>query len=534
MDVIFLRNMKSFVQLYNMLDQTNKTNDKLSLLVDYFTHADDKEKIIALALFCGRRPKRTVNTTLLRKWAAEIAQIPEWLFEETYHTVGDLAETISLLVNHEHENSAFSLTSTLSILKKCEEMDELEKKEIITNQWTKFAQLECLVFNKLITGGFRIGVSQKLIEKALSSVLNLPASDIAYRLSGKWDIENSTFHDLLLSDKKNQDLSKPYPFCLAHPLTDTVESLGKHNEWLAEWKWDGIRGQLIKRDNEVFLWSRGEELITNRFTDLTQFIYQVKADFVIDGEIVLLKDNQILSFNDLQKRIGRKNISKKMMQELPAAFIVYDLLELNKHDLRESPLEFRKSKLNELILQFNSSQIFLSETVDFNSWSELAEKRKNARMMKSEGLMLKHKNSVYSSGRKRGDWWKWKLDPYSVDAVMIYAMKGHGRRSNLYTDYTFAIWNDRGELVPFTKAYSGLTDKEIVEVDAFVRKNTIEKFGPVRSVKPELVFEIGFEGIQKSARHKSGVALRFPRMLRWRKDKLAHEADTLSNLSAFL
>lgn len=526
--------MQLFAQLYHLLDQTNKTNTKVDLLCTYFEKENEDDKIWALALLCGRRPKRTVNSNFLRTWAAEEAQIPYWLFEESYHTVGDLAETIALLIHQTENSTEKSLADWMTWLQNLQGIDEVEKREAIVGAWKSMETNQRFVFNKLITGGFRIGVSQKLIEKSLSKVLKIPATAIAHRLMGKWEPAKTTFQDLLLADNLSEDLSKPYPFCLAHPLQEDLQSIGEPQQWSAEWKWDGIRGQIIKRKGEVFIWSRGEDLMTDRFPELKELALNWPFDAVLDGEIIIFKDNVIKPFSDLQTRIGRKNVTKKMLSDSPVSFIAYDILELNGSDLRSETFEKRRFILEELAQSLPNDQIMISESISFDSWEQLAKLRLKAREKMSEGLMLKKKNSEYAVGRKRGDWWKWKLDPYTVDAVMIYAMKGHGRRANLYTDYTFAVWNEVGELVPFTKAYSGLTDKEIQEVDTFVKQNTIERFGPVRSVKAELVFEIGFEGINLSARHKSGVALRFPRMLRWRKDKKASEADELSTLKKLI
>lgn len=527
--------MRQFTSLFQRLDQTRSTHEKVAALVNFFRDANPEDGIAALALLTGRRPKRTVNTNMLRSWAAECSGIPEWLFEESYHTVGDLAETIALLVDGTPSpDSTYSLSDRLRQLKSLEGTDEEVKKSCITEAWRTMDPQERFLFNKLITGGFRIGVSQKLVEKALAAVYNLEADVLAHRLTGNWTIESTTLYDLINQKVSAEDLSKPYPFALAHPLQDTPESLGNRNKWIAEWKWDGIRCQVIVRGNTLFLWSRGEELITQKFPELHQLESQVPNGTVIDAELVIFKEGKVQPFQQLQTRIGRKTISKKQLSENPAALIAYDIFELNGEDCRNKTLIERRNNLEQIIKNAASDVLLISERIETTDWDELAELRLKAREFQAEGLMLKRLESAYQVGRKRGDWWKWKLDPMSVDAVLIYAMQGHGRRANLYTDYTFAVWNQDGRLIPFTKAYSGLTDAEIKEVDAFVKANTIEKFGPVRSVKPELVFEIGFEGIQHSSRHKSGVALRFPRMLRWRKDKTAAEADQLQSLFALL
>ena len=365
----------------------------------------------------------------------------------------------------------------------------------------------------------------------------LPASVIAHRISGNWDPTTTSFDELLSENGATVDHSRPYPFYLAYALEDDLESLGEPGEWQAEWKWDGIRGQIIKRNNELFVWSRGEELITEKFPEYKILEQLLPEGVALDGEILPYHNGEVLNFNVLQTRIGRKNVTRKNLDEAPAAFFAYDLLEWNGEDLREIPLIERRKRLEELVLPFRNINknfpIYLSPIVQFTSWDELKILREQSREINSEGLMLKRKNSVYQVGRRRGDWWKWKIDPLTIDAVMVYAAKGSGRRSNLYTDYTFAV-KEGDKLITFAKAYSGLTDKEFAEVDAFVKKNSLEKFGPVRTVKPELVFEIAFEGIAASNRHKSGVALRFPRIHRWRKDKKVDEINTLADLKQML
>jgi DNA ligase-1 len=393
--------------------------------------------------------------------------------------------------------------------------------------------VERFVFNLLITGSFRIGVSQKTIVNALAKTVHLSASVIAHRISGNWDPVTTSIKELLSESASLADFSKPYPFYLAYAIDGEVENLGQTDLWQAEWKWDGIRGQIIKRNNELFVWSRGEELMTDKFPEYFILKDLLPDGIVLDGEIIPAIEGKPLPFSVLQTRIGRKNIGKKQLQDAPISFFVYDLLEYNYEDWREKPLVKRRKKLEEIILPIKNKSIQISEIIQFNSWDDLAVLRKNSREMNSEGIMLKRKDSVYKVGRKRGDWWKWKIDPLTIDCVMVYAQKGSGRRSNLYTDYTFAV-KDGDKLVTFTKAYSGLTDKEFAQIDSFVKRNSIEKFGPVRTVKPELVFEIAFEGIAASNRHKSGVALRFPRMNRWRKDKKVEEINTIDDLKAML
>ena len=535
--------MKEFALLVQLLATSTKTNKKLQAIQDYFTTASDEDKVWVIALFTGRRPKRSVNSALLRLCCREIIIISEWLFEESYHTVGDLAETISLLLPVNEDNAATDASLSLSYFMEAiaviGKKEDIEKKMFVKNSWAAMNRNEIFVFNKLLTGGFRIGISQKMMVNAIAKTTEVSPSVIAHRITGNWDPSIIRYEELLSTEHNAADDSKPYPFYLAYAVEAEISLLGDPSQWQAEWKWDGIRGQIIKRNNELFVWSRGEELMTEKFPEYNILVNLLPNGIAIDGEIISLattaKENNFtpLPFAALQTRIGRKNITKKQLTEAPVGFIAYDLLEYNGKDIRNLPLLDRRKLLLEIINELHIPFIHLSPVIDFNDWAQLTLTRGRSREMGSEGIMLKKKDSVYQVGRKRGDWWKWKIDALTIDAVMIYAQKGHGRRSNLYTDYTFAV-RDGDKLVSFAKAYSGLTDKEFALVDHFVKSNSIEKFGPVRTVKPELVFEIAFEGIAASNRHKSGVALRFPRMSRWRQDKKVEDINTLEDLKQML
>lgn len=541
--------MRLFSELVVLLGTSTKTNDKLDALTRFFTAAADKDKVWVIALFSGRKPKRTVNATQLATWSLEMTKIPSWLFEESYHTVGDLAETIALLLpdpedpawtKHGIAHGDGSLAGYLARLIEIGGEPDSIKKDFILQCWSHMNKDERFVFNKLITGGFRIGVSQKMIVNALAKTTATSASIIAHRISGNWDPSTVSFDSLLSESGAGSDISRPYPFYLAYALEDEPSTLGNPEDWQAEWKWDGIRGELIKRENQLFVWSRGEELMTERLPEYQAFHQNLPDGVVLDGEIIGLKHRPDLPekfgplpFAILQTRIGRKNVTKKQLTEAPVGFIAYDLLEYQGQDWRERPLKERRAQLEHIVGKVNHPLMHISPVIPFVTWEALTAARETSRDRGSEGVMLKKKDSAYQTGRKRGDWWKWKIDPLVIDAVMVYAQKGHGRRSNLYTDYTFAVKDD-DKLVTFTKAYSGLTDKELGEVDAFVKRNSLEKFGPVRTVRPELVFEIAFEGIAASSRHKSGVALRFPRIARWRKDKKPDEINTLEDLKKIL
>lgn len=525
--------MQQFAQLVRLLSNSTKTNEKLEALSHYFATAHPKDKTWVLALFSGRRPKRTVNSTQLKNWCIQATSLPEWLFNECYLTVGDLAETIALLLPPRTQPASAPLHYWMQQLQQLEKATETDKQQFILHTWDALDNGERFVFNKLITGGFRIGVSQKMMVNALAKTYDIPAATLSHMISGSWDPGTVTIEELLHQGTSGADASRPYPFYLAYALEGEPGGLGPIAEWQAEWKWDGIRGQIIKREGQLFVWSRGEELITDKFPEFTPLAGTLPDGTVIDGEILTYADGRPLPFQTLQTRIGRKNVTRKQLQEAPVAFLSYDLLEWEGADIRELPLIERRHLLEQLVGTQQQPVLLLSTKVTASSWDELTTIRQQSRENNSEGLMLKKRSAPYQVGRKRGDWWKWKIDPYTIDAVMIYAQKGHGRRSNLYTDYTFAV-RDGDQLVPFTKAYSGLTDKEIAEVDNWVKRHSLEKFGPVRTVQPLLVFEIAFEGIAASNRHKSGVALRFPRINRWRRDKPVAEINTLEDLKTLL
>ncbi len=535
--------MKQFSQLIKTLDSTNKTNVKVEGLAQYFLQASDEDKVWTIAILSHRRPPRPVNTTLLREWAAELANIPLWLFEESYHIVGDLAETIALVVPSDEHSTDKSLTKFLEEMLWLKSESDVAKKAYLFENWKHLDYYGRFVFTKLITGGFRIGVSQKLMTKALSKATGIDEDILAYKLMGNWDPNKISFQDLVLEEKESDFLSKPYPFYLAYALEDSPEQLGDIQDWSIEHKWDGIRAQLIFRNDELFVWSRGEELVTDKYPEFQQLVGRIPNGTVLDGEILPYPNGEIGTFNDLQTRIGRKTVSKSLLEKTPVVLKAYDILEWKGQDIREKAFLDRRRTLEEMyrtytLLETPVATLQLSVCYQCATWEEVARERQLSREKRSEGLMLKRNQSPYQVGRKKGDWWKWKIDPLTIDAVLTYAMRGHGRRSNLFTDYTFGLWEEKDdgtrELVTFAKAYSGLTDAEFREVDSWIKKNTLERFGPVRSVTPYHVFEIAFEGIALSKRHKSGVATRFPRILRWRKDKKIEEANSLNDLKALI
>jgi len=528
--------VRAFADLYTALDETTKTNEKIAAMSRYFGSAPLEDVAWAVHFLVGRRPKRLIPSRDLVEWAIAEAEIPDWLFGECYHAVGDLAETIALLLPPAQTISELPLHYWVEErLLPMREWDDGTRRKSLVDAWRAMSDRQRFVWNKLITGEFRVGVSQNLVVRALAEASGVDANVLAHRLMGDWQPTAEFATRILARETADADVSRPYPFCLAYPLEGGgIEALGGVHNWQIEWKWDGIRSQLIRRQWRTFLWSRGEELITDRFPELASAGALLPDGTVLDGEVLPWKDGAPLRFAQMQRRIGRKVLGAKILAEVPVVLLAFDLLELGGEDVRERPLDWRRAELERLVAAAGpESHLVASPLVEGASWAELQQIREQARSRGVEGFMLKRRGSAYRVGRRRGDWWKWKINPYSIDAVLIYAQPGNGRRASLFTDYTFGVW-DQGELVPFAKAYSGLTDEEIRQVDAFVRNNTIEKFGPVRRVKPELVFELAFEAIQHSSRHRSGIAVRFPRMARWRTDKKAEDADTIETIRALL
>ena len=547
--------MKRFAQLYAALDETTKTNAKVAAMADYFSRADAADAAWAVWFLSGNRPKRLIPVRRLAAWAMQVADVPPWMFEECYATVGDLAETITLLLPAAESGTGLPLNEWIERrILPLATLSEEKQFETVNGAWRELEGTERFVFNKLITGELRVGVSQSLVVRALSEATGVAGTIIAHRMMGTWSPSREAFERLRSPDGVDADISQPYPFFLAYPLEGEPDSLGLAGDWQVEWKWDGIRAQVIRRAGQVFIWSRGEELVTTRFPELAEVAAQLPDGTVIDGELLAWRDDQPLPFARLQRRISRQQLTPRIVAEIPVALVAYDLLEVEANDIRDQPLHWRRERLERILSavpvrastidEFHGdlfgpesagagSKLMISPVLPIESWDDLRDAYSRAADAGAEGVMLKRRDSTYGVGRRRGAWWKWKVAPHSIDAVMMYAEPGHGRRASLHTDYTFGVWNE-GELVPFAKAYSGLTDEEIRKLDAWIRRNTVEKFGPVRAVRPEQVFELGFEGIQPSPRHKSGVAVRFPRMLRWRTDKRASDADSLATLKSLI
>ncbi|WP_130901021.1 ATP-dependent DNA ligase [Pseudomonas sp. Sample_11] len=561
--------MKAFAELYAELDATTSSNAKLAAMQAYFAQAAPEDAAWAVYFLSGGRPRQLVPVRILRELAVAVSGLEPWLFEESYQAVGDLAETISLVLPENSHSSEAGLAEWIE--------DKLlplrgETPEYLARQlpmlWAQLDRPSLMLCIKLITGSFRVGVSKLLVTRALASMAGLDSKRVAQRLVGYTDLSNrpnaASYLKLIApesADEHAQRGGQPYPFFLAHALSQPVEEfealLGPASDWQVEWKWDGIRAQVVKRDGKLWVWSRGEELVTERFPEFDVLVHGLPDGTVIDGEIVVWKSTHpttedafdphsdeppaVQPFALLQQRIGRKTLDKKILEEVPVVVLAYDLLEWQGEDWRNQPQVKRRAQLEEVIARCNSPVLLPSPVLTGEDWFDLGRQREASRKLGVEGMMLKARDSLYGVGRTKdmGVWWKWKVDPFSVDAVLIYAQRGHGRRASLYSDYTFAVWDGPPEssqrsLVPFAKAYSGLTDEEMRQVDSIVRKTTVEKFGPVSSVKPSLVFELGFEGIALSRRHKSGIAVRFPRMLRWRKDKTVEEADSLATLQDLL
>ena len=549
--------MRAFAALYRELDASTSSLAKQAALQRYLREADAADAAWAVYFLAGGKPRQLVPTKLLRLLAQEAAGLPEWLFDESYDAVGDLAETIALLLPPPSEMHDLGLAGWveqhLLPLRDAAKTAPEQLADRLRAQWRQLAAEERLVYFKLITGAFRVGVSKLQVTQALAAVGGIDAKRVAQRLMGYTHIgarpRGDDYRTLIAPESSAEQVQKtsgqPYPFFLAHPFNIPLEQfdavLGSPSGWIVEWKWDGIRAQLVKRAGAVWLWSRGEELVTERFPELAVLGEALPDGTVLDGEIAVWREDKVQPFAELQKRIGRKTLGAKLLRDIPVVLLAYDLLEWEGRDLRALPQSERRVLLDELITRMQHPSLLPSPMLTGTGWPDLARQREAARTMGVEGMMLKRRDAQYGVGRTKdvGVWWKWKIDPLSVDAVLIYAQRGHGRRASLFSDYTFAVWDgppgqaDR-KLVPFAKAYSGLTDAEMARVDAIIRKTTVESFGPVKSVKPTLVFELGFEGIARSTRHKSGIAVRFPRMLRWREDKPVAEADTLQTLAALL
>ena len=548
--------MKRFTDLYWRLDGTTGTNEKVDALREYFATAPAEDAACAIKVLSGGRQLRAVSTALLREWAAEAAGIPLWLVEECYAHVGDLAETLALVLPHAGADAgadgvgmglAECMQTTIVELRG---VDDQQKRATVEHVWQRLAPRERIVWHKLLTGGCRVGVSRTLVARALAEVAGVDPAVMAHRLMGAPLADADSYRSLMTSEPTAADARRPYPFFLASAVECEASELGPVADWIAEWKWDGMRAQLVRRGADATLWSRGEELANESFPEIVAAAAAIPAGTVLDGELLAVRDSSLLGFAAVSKRSGRRRVPKKLLEEVPCVFVAYDLLEVDGIDIRCLPLAERRTRLESIVplpctaggrpvAADGAAVIEIAATalpplqhspcIEGESWESLAAARSMSRDRGVEGLMLKRRSSAYGVGRVRGDWWKWKIEPLEIDAVLLYAQAGHGRRAGLHSDYTLGVWHD-GRLVPVAKAYSGLTDAEIVELDRIVRATTLERHGPVRVVQPTQVFQLAFEGISRSTRHKAGVAVRFPRIVRWRRDKTPPEAGRLADL----
>ena len=534
--------LNKFSKLFEDLDSNNSSNKKVNSLTKYFKFNNNLNNILTIYLLIGKKNKRFISGKSLREYYANIYKIPKWLIDECYSKVGDSAEVIALLLQdkilEKNIKDDISLNKLINeILPKLKKLDENKKQLYIKSLWEKISKDNQLIFNKILSGTFRIGVSKGLVVKAISNMTGVDESIILHRLMGELEPIEETYMFLINQKLEQKELDyKPYPFQLANTFDERIKETISVDKYQFESKWDGIRSQIIKRSNNISIWTRGEELVNKTFPELIKIISHFKNDFVLDGEILIWDENKNRpkNFSLLQKRLGRKSPSLKIQKDLPVVFMAYDILEINGKDIRSKILSERRNILEKsfsnLISEDKSiiGKIKITKLHQISNWIDLEEVKNSARKSNTEGLVIKDKQSEYVPGRKKGNWWKYKIDPMQLDGILIYARPGSGKRADLYTDYSFGIWEDN-KLVKFANAYSGLNNEEIRELDKWIRRNTLEKFGPVRSVKPELVFEISFDNIQISKRHKSGIALRFPRITKWRRDKNIMEADNLEN-----
>jgi DNA ligase-1 len=557
--------VKRFTQLFVELDSTNKTAEKVAAMERYFREAPPKDAAWGLFFLSGQRLKRTVKTSVVWACAMEATGLPEWMLSECTEAVGDFSETISLLLPESKDAAERASPPLHEVAEQwivpLINSDERAARETLLGAWARLTGPERFVFTKLIRGNFRVGVQKALVVRALAHATGIDAAIVAHRMAGTFAPTEAGWAAVVGEGRAEDDAARPYPFCLAHQLDVPLSDLGDLQEWQVEYKWDGTRAQIVRRGDGVAMWSRGEEPIAGQFPEISRAAMVLAPGTVLDGEVLAWRFDPSsrhaerggtpLSFNALQARLNRKNVQPSLFDADGIVFVAFDVLEEGGVDVRGLPLRERRALLEGIVGRAGPATagvIRLPPRVEAGTWEEVERSRAAARdTWGAEGLMLKHHGSRYHVGRVSGGtaasvvkagpehagWWKWKVDPYAVDAVLIYAQQGSGRRAGLYTDYTFGVW-DGDELTPFAKAYSGLNNEEIARVDAFIRNNTVGRTGPVRMVKPELVFEIAFEGIQESGRHRSGIAVRFPRIARWRTDKKPEQADTIAMVRTLL
>lgn len=518
--------MQSFATLLEQLAFTPSRNGKIAHLVSAFRTMPDPERGYALAAITGDLALRNVTPSLLRGLVAE--ETDAELFRLSYDFVGDLAETVALIWPH---SGTLAETPLADAVEELAAAAKAELPALIARRLTHMTPSQRYAYLKLATGGLRVGVSAQLARSALAQFGGVEVTEIEELWHGLTPPYLPLF-DWLEGGEKPVSLAaapfRPVMLSTATSLEDLAEF--EPADFTAEWKWDGIRVQAVNDGGTRRLYSRTGEDISRSFPDV---VSALNFDGTLDGELLVKRGEEVAPFGDLQKRLGRKKPGKAILASHPAALRLYDLLFLNGEDWRGRPLVQRRTGLREIVADLSDPRIDLSPPLVFTRWEDLAELRANPPESVVEGVMIKRLSSAYIAGRKRGHWFKWKRDPMLVDAVMLYAQRGHGKRSGYYSDFTFGVWQG-DQLVPVGKAYFGFTDAELKELDRFVRGNTIDRFGPVRAVKPELVLEVAFEGLSESTRHKSGLAMRFPRINRIRTDKPASEAGTVEELRRLL
>ena len=527
--------MRRFSRLLDGLVYTSSRNAKLALIADYMRAAPDPDRGWALAALTGDLSLPAVKSAAIHAIVDE--RVDPTLFRMSRDYVGDLAETVALIwpkrLDQPAEIDDGSLTLA-AVVDRLAKLGRAEAPAVLGDMLDHLDSSGRFALLKLATGGLRVGVSARLAKTGLAQAFGLDVDAV----EEVWHAIKPPYAELFAwgqGSERPDPRGTPFfrPFMLAHPLEESTVDLA---DYAAEWKWDGIRVQIVGTGGEVRLYSRAGDDITATFPDIAEAARGLNA--VLDGEMLVQGEAQgaaehggsAASFNALQQRLGRKNVPAKMLSDYPAFVRLYDLLIDGEEDLREWPWEQRRARLEAFARELDRTRFDVSAIIEAASFDELAETRAGARDAAIEGMMLKRRDSPYVAGRRTGLWYKWKRDPLTVDCVMMYAQRGHGKRSSFYSDYTFGCWSDEGELLPVAKAYSGFTDEELKWLDSFVRNNTLNRFGPVREVQKTLVVELAFDSVHESKRHKSGVAMRFPRIARIRKDKPPEEADTIAGL----
>ena len=517
--------MRAFAALLESILLTPSRNQKLALMVQYFKETPDPDRGYALSILTNELSFNQVKPAFLKKIVLD--KVDPVLFDMSYDYVGDLAETIALLWPEENNDELPPLFHIVH------EMDTLKPSEIqnkVMGYLSSGTATERWALIKMVTGNLRVGVSARLAKTALAEMGQKDIDDIEHLWHGLSTpyLDMFAWLDGKAEAPKIESFQTFHPMMLSNPIDEEKDFIKMEpSDFQAEWKWDGIRIQLAIDGESKKLYSRTGDDISNSFPDLTD---SLKGQGVLDGELLVGNDFSAASFNALQQRLNRKTVSAKMMTDYPAFIRVYDILFDGEEDVRALPLSERRGRLESWVEKNANSKLDISPIIDFASWEQLGQTRiQGAEDLDHEGIMIKRKDSVYVAGRPKGAWYKWKRNPCRVDAVLMYAQRGHGKRSSFYSDYTFGVW-DKDMIVPVGKAYFGFTDLELVQLDKWVRNHTTERYGPVRQVEHEMVFEVAFDSIHESARHKSGVAMRFPRINRIRWDKPAKEADTIENL----